>query len=79
MAMLTVTVALAATDTATFTFTKPAGKYGKTAPGITNDGTPVGHCYLGDDVDNGNGTMTGTLKLSGAITGTAEITIYDRP
>lgn len=82
MAMKTITVTLAATGTATFVFPKPAGNYGKTAPGITladfTAAGPVSGCYLAD-VDNGNGTMTGTLNLTGEITGTAEIQIYDKP
>jgi hypothetical protein len=75
MAMQTVTVTLTAASSATFTFTKPAGNYGKTAPGLSVDATVA--AVYGADVDNGNGTMTGTLTLSGAVTGTAEITIYD--
>jgi hypothetical protein len=80
MAMQTITVVLTATGTATFTFPKPAANYGKTAPGITlTDGAgPVSGNYA-PDVDNGNGTMTGTLNLTGEVTGTAEIQIYDKP
>jgi hypothetical protein len=77
MAMQTVTVTLAAAASATFTFSKPAGNYGKTTPGLTVDAT-VAAVYAAD-VDNGDGTMTGTLNLTGSVTGTAEITIYDRP
>lgn len=80
MAIQTKTVTLAAAATGTFIFTKPAGNYGKT-PGVTPSGADAGAVVavtFAADVDNGNGTMTGTANLDAAITGTVEIIVYDR-
>lgn len=78
MALQTVTVTLTSAATATFTFAKPTGNYGKSAPSIATSGGALLVAVYAPDVDNGNGTMTGTVNLSAAVTGTAEITIYDR-
>jgi hypothetical protein len=77
MAITTKTVSFAAAQSATFTFPTPAGNYGKTlGVVITDSGEPAGGDFLPDSA--AGGTTTGTVSLSGPITGTAEIIIYDR-
>lgn len=62
------------------TFAKPVANYGK-FPGISISDAlgGVGPYFVGADVDNGNGTMTATLQLTGSVTGTVETTILDKP
>lgn len=82
MAVQTKSVAIAAASSQTFTFTKPAAGYLKAGSFTV---TPVGGDAGGAevnflaDVDNGDGTMTGTVKLSDVITGTVEVCIVDTP
>lgn len=79
MAMITATVTFTASNSQPFTFTKPLGNYGKTAGLTITDGNgAVKYIFRGADVDNGNGTMTGTIELDAAVTGTAEIQIFDK-
>ena len=76
MAMQTVTVKLTAQASATFTFPTPAGNYGKTVGlNITDGGGDAVANFAADSASAG--TTTGTLTLSAAVTGTAEITVYD--
>jgi len=80
MALQVVTVTLTAQASKTFVFNKPVANYGKSAAGlsITDGSPPPAQSYIAD-VDNGNGTMTGTLNLSETVTGTATIVVYDTP
>lgn len=79
MAVQIVTVSLTAQSAQSFTFTKPLGNYAKT-PGLTitvgGGATPF---WRAADTDNGDGTMTGHLELTGAVTGTVEVQIWDKP
>jgi hypothetical protein len=77
MAMQTVTVTLAGDSTKTFTFTQPYGNYGKTAGlTITNGDAPPLYSFA---ADSGSGTITGTINLSAATTGTVDICVFDKP
>jgi hypothetical protein len=80
VAFQTKSVPIAAAHSATFTFTKPIAGYVKSGSLTV---TPVGGDAGGAevnflaDVDNGDGTMTGTARLSDDITGTVEVCIAD--
>lgn len=61
----TVTISGSA-QSGTFTFTKPSGAYSKTASVVMSGGGKAPQASLLADNDNGNGTMTGTVQISGA-------------
>lgn len=79
MAAQFASVTLTAADTGTFTFNKPTGTYAKNyGLTLTAAGEPGTVNFLAD-VDNGDGTMTGSVNVSGLVTGVVAITIYDTP
>lgn len=79
MALQAVPVTITAASSVTFTFNKPSGKYQKGGgiPTVTAGGDADVASWFSADVDNLDGTMTGTLNFSGVITATAVVSIYD--
>jgi hypothetical protein len=78
VALQSAQVSPAAETTKTFTFNKPVASYGKglgiTIASIVGTLAP----YFSADVDNGDGTMTGTVHFGATVTGTVDVQIYDR-
>jgi hypothetical protein len=82
MAVQTKSVAINGTSaTWNFTFTKPAAGYiknhGLNVTPVGGDSSGTGVNFLAD-VDNGDGTMTGTIKLGDpTVVGSVEVSIID--
>lgn len=78
MALVPIRVELTAESSKDFVFDKPAADYGKGFGFTQSDVSSPGAPWFSPDVDNLDGTMTGTINFPDVVTGSVDVQIYDR-
>jgi hypothetical protein len=76
--MQTISVPVVAANSVTVTFDTPIAGYAKTAPRPTptDGGGAVASCFVGADVNNGDGSSTATIAFGGSFTGRVDFIVY---